>query len=657
MHSFRASFALLAIFASYALSQPTPTKREPTVHRAAARADRDEPLSLHRIARPARQYSLGRLRSSEGRPEKRKPGLTPVGLSRALPPDITSSGEWSTTPEGRPIWRLSVRSEGASALRVRLTSFHVGIGRLWLLATDTEGVEVTAGPYIGDGPNGDGEFWTDMLMSDSLIVAYEPAETSSRDLPFVLTGLSHRFAPVTAPSAGKASNAAKAAAASCTVDTVCHPDYNEPASAVALMIFESEGESYQCSGALIGSSSQPVLPFFLTANHCISNADEAKSLIAFFNYQTTECKGVRPSLGRSPRVTGASFVAGGGMSLGDYTLLQLTAFPSIDVKLLGWTSEEIAANQQVTSISHPAGDAKRIALGERTRDVTVRFGDGSRMPANRGYQVSWFEGVTQGGSSGSPLLANIGGKPYVVGVLSGGPDIDEDDDVVVCRASNLIASYGRFTAAFPDLQPYLTAVDGGPRTNTAGGPTLTASRLSPTDTSGVVTISWQAAGYSRVQVRVGTPDGVAMTGAEPSSGSLQTGPWATEGMMFYLQDASDGNPAGAAKTLAYARVERAAGSQKAGIIVLNPVRNFVSPGQTTVSTTVLWRAVGVSRVQVRINSPSGTPLTGLEPPEGSGSTGNWVSEGTVFYLQDASDGDSAGSAKTLATVRAQVVAR
>ena len=83
------------------------------------------------------------------------------------------------------------------------------------------------------------------------------------------------------------------------------------------------------------------------------------------------------------------------------------------------------------------------------------------MPASVGYQVSWFEGLTQGGSSGSPLLANVNGKTYLVGTLSAGPDVNEDDPIEVCRANNLVASYGRFSAAAFDLSPYLTSTDGG----------------------------------------------------------------------------------------------------------------------------------------------------------------------------------------------------
>ena len=666
MYGSRISWALAAVCVTCAFSQDVKNKAEGKVHRASRSAELKDAATAPRVARPARQFSLGRLRPSESRPVRRKPGLAPIGVSRALPAELKDTGDWSATPDGKTIWRVSVRSEGATALRVRFADFHVGDGKVWVVATDADGAQVSAGPYTGDGPYGDGTFWSDILASDSVIVTYEPTSvdaTSLPGIPFTLAEISHRFAPMSAaapaPADLKGGVVQRSASASCTVEIACRPEYSEPASAVALMVFESEGESYQCSGSLLSSASQPAKPFFLTANHCVSTAAEAKSLITFFNYQTASCSGAAPVLNRSPRVTGATLLATGGMSLGDYTLLQLSGFPSIDVKLLGWTSNAIAANEKVISISHPAGDSKRVALGERTRDATIRFSDGDRMPASRGYQVTWFEGVTQGGSSGSPLFAEIDGKPYVIGTLTGGPDIDEENDAQVCRTNNLIASFGRFSTAFPDFQPYLTTIDGGAGVRPAGAaPTFTASPLTSAAPVGVTTLTWDAPGVSRVQIRVGSPDGVPMTGIESPAGTAQTGDWASEGMTFYLQDASSGNSSGQARTLATVRVQRSGSTaQRAGIISLTPSRIVAPPGQSTASATITWRALGVSRVQIRVGSASGTPVTGLEVLQGSSTTGNWITNGTTFFLQDASSGDSAGSAKTLAFVRAEVVAR
>jgi hypothetical protein len=64
-----------------------------------------------------------------------------------------------------------------------------------------------------------------------------------------------------------------------------------------------------------------------------------------------------------------------------------------------------------------------------------------------------------------------------------------------------------------------------------------------------VTVSWGAPGVSPVEVHIGSPDGVLLT-AGGSSGTVTTGVWVSNGMTFYLQDASTGNPLSAANTLA-----------------------------------------------------------------------------------------------------------
>jgi V8-like Glu-specific endopeptidase len=538
------------------------------------------------------------------------------------------------------VWRLTLTSADAEAMRVHFQDFHVGDGNVWLLGPDD--AATTTGPYSKDGLLGDGEFWSDLVEGDSLTVLYEPADDSAVDtVPFWPSEIAHRF-----PSMIAKASSTQSAAASCNVDVTCHPEYADAASAVALMVFESNDGTYECTGSLVSSASKPALPFFLTANHCISTAAEARSLITFFNYQTSSCNGTKPTLSNSARVTGATFVDGQDMSLGDFTLLRLTAFPNIDVKVLGWTGDEIASNEQVTGISHPLGDYKRIALGQRTRDVSIRFSDGARMPANKGYQVAWFEGVTQGGSSGSPLLVNVNGKTYVAGTLSAGPDVNEDNSAQVCRASNLIASYGRFSAALPYLESYLRSVDGA--VSMSSTPSITAT---PVTSGGRTTLTWQANGPTQVQIRVGSPTGPAMTGLESPIGSAQTGDWAVDGMIFYLQDASDGNSLGAAKTLASVRAQAAIAEIKDGAITASPNPIRVAAGQTRGATTLNWRATGVRQVQIRVGSPTGSPMTGFESVTGSTSTGNWVTNGLTFYLQDASDGNSAGSAKTLATIR------
>src|SRR5207253_1662597 len=119
-----------------------------------------------------------------------------------------------------------------------------------------------------------------LVDGDSVTIVYEGG--SSDAVPFSVVALSHRFAVRAATNA--ADDTPQASAATCAVDVTCHPEYSDAASAVALMIFESDGSSYECTGSLINSAAQPARPFFLTANHCISTPTEARSLVTFFNY-------------------------------------------------------------------------------------------------------------------------------------------------------------------------------------------------------------------------------------------------------------------------------------------------------------------------------------------------------------------------------------
>jgi hypothetical protein len=177
--------------------------------------------------------------------------------------------------------------------------------------------------------------------------------------------------------------------------------------------------------------------------------------------------------------------------------------------------------------------------------------------------------------------------------------------------------------------------------------------LAPGRGSGRVTLNWQVPGVSQVQIRVGSPYGPPLTGFEAPVGSAETGDWVTDGMVFYLQNASNGDSAGPANTISTVQVHADSSGSTAprGIIASSPVI-LVSPGLGR--TTLSWRTTGVRTVQVRINSPAGPPMTGFESPSGSATTGDWVADGMTFYLQDASSGDSAGLNRTLATVRVRL---
>ncbi len=84
------------------------------------------------------------------------------------------------------------------------------------------------------------------------------------------------------------------------------------------------------------------------------------------------------------------------------------------------------------------------------------------------------------------------------------------------------------------------------------GATLTATPnpIPVTGTAdGSATISWNAPGAQIIEIHVGSPSGALFT-HNANSGSMSTGTWIVDGMTFYLQDVSNGQPLTAANTLA-----------------------------------------------------------------------------------------------------------
>ena len=124
-------------------------------------------------------------------------------------------GEWSAMPSGQLVWRLALRSPGALSMRVRFESFDVA-GALWLHAGSGA---AWAGPYTGRGPHGDGHFWSDVVFSDSVTVAYVPSGRAEAAAPpgFRIPLIAHELAPPRAPRARQA--------APCHQDVTCHPGW------------------------------------------------------------------------------------------------------------------------------------------------------------------------------------------------------------------------------------------------------------------------------------------------------------------------------------------------------------------------------------------------------------------------------------------------
>ncbi|MGH9624169.1 MAG: hypothetical protein ACRD4G_07500, partial [Bryobacteraceae bacterium] len=142
-----------------------------------------------------------------------------------------------------------------------------------------------------------------------------------------------------------------------------------------------------------------------------------------------------------------------------------------------------------------------------------------------------------------------------------------------------------------------------------------------------------------------SPDG-PLFASGLNTGSATTGSWVTSGMTFFLQNAGNGNPTSYSNTLATVTMQLAGDTNP----TLTATPNPAAAGQSGYAqTTLSWWAPNASALELHVGSPDG-PLVAVSGPSGTATTGAWITNGTTFYLQNATSGISTSPANTLQTV-------
>lgn len=403
-----------------------------------------------------------------------EPAIGPkrTGIHRAIGADVLSLGRWETAANGSPVWRAAIRSTGAAGVRVHFRGFDAGAGAVWIHDGET-----SDGPYTGKGIHGDGDFWSAVAFGEVVTIEYMPAgRTGSGPVPFEVPEIAHLWESADPTKAASAPNSV----APCHVDVTCVGDWAEAARSVARLTFEKDGGSYFCSGSLLTTTDRGLIPYFLTAQHCMDDDATARTVVAYWAYQTPTCNGRAPAARGLPVSIGARYVAGGDFETADFTLLRLNDVPN-GVIFSGWNAAEPALGEAIVGIHHPAGDFKRISQGVRDSDRRI-----VSVPQQNFYTVRWSSGRTEGGSSGSPIFNS---RKQVVGTLSHGPKAPPGQ--TVCDIEP-IDFYGRFSVQYRTLRRFLEP--GSSSTQPAN----------PSQQVGGTLVSGQAREFSLPSVTAGT---------------------------------------------------------------------------------------------------------------------------------------------------------
>lgn len=357
-------------------------------------------------------------------------------VGRSLFADISpeNSGTWTYLSDGSRVWRLKITSPGALALGMYYDRFWLPPGaRLFLY---TENHDEVLGAYTEDNNSDAGVFVTELTSGETVILEYyEPSRTIGRTVLHI-----NEIAYVYRDYKPRKTTKDFGDSESCEVNINC-PEGNswqDEKKGVARIMVKT-GISYGwCSGTLINNQRQDCTPYFLTADHCGEGAstNDLNQWVFYFNYEAAGC--TNPSTEpASNSITGCTLKAhggNGGDSGSDFYLVQLSSTPTFNTYYNGWDRNNTAPAGGV-SIHHPSGDIKKISTFTSTATSSSW---GGTVP-NTHWQLVWAatatnHGVTEGGSSGSPLFNNSG---LVVGDLTGGGSY--------CTSPNAPDQYGKFS--------------------------------------------------------------------------------------------------------------------------------------------------------------------------------------------------------------------
>lgn len=217
---------------------------------------------------------------------------------------------------------------------------------------------------------------------------------------------------------------------------------------VGRMQYISGGSGFVCTGGLLNDQdTSGFIPYFLTANHCLSTQSEVSSLEVWWDYKTSTCNGAPPSSNSLQKSFGGTLLATSAGS--DFTFIRLQSVPGNRI-FLGWNASTLGSGVQLFRVHNPGG---RVQHYSEHRTVSPTSTCQSLPPSAFLYSED-LVAATAGGSSGSPVLNS---SEQVVGQLFGacGPDPENN-----CDRRNRTVD-GRFSTTFPQIRQWLEGSGNG----------------------------------------------------------------------------------------------------------------------------------------------------------------------------------------------------
>lgn len=393
---------------------------------------------------------------------------------RLLQVDLNTqnSGVWEFLPDGSKIWRLKIKSPGALGLFLIYNQFVLPEGStLFLYNEDYSHIAGAFNSQINP-PAGTVGFSTRIMDGDVTILEYHQPVGVGGNPIIEIMNVGHIYRDYQTRAEILASQMRINESDGCQVNVNCSPEgtnwQDEKKGVVRILVVSPAGSGW-CSGSLVNNTALDCKRYVLTADHCAggggsnpqySTTTNLNSWQFYFGYESPNC--TNPSTAGTLDdnvVTGCTKKANGGNGGddgSDFYLVEITpTIPSAwGVYWNGWDRSTTASTSGV-SMHHPSGDIKKIS----TYTSTLVSDDWNNSGfAGSHWRVVWSattngHGVTEGGSSGSPIF-NANG--HIIGQLTGGGSF--------CTQVNSPDYYGKMSynwtsntvpATNNDLQPFL----------------------------------------------------------------------------------------------------------------------------------------------------------------------------------------------------------
>ena len=347
--------------------------------------------------------------------------------------DITplNSGLWQTLPNGDKMWQLKLKSNGAEALSFIFSNFKL-YENSYFKVTDLNGTLLHKTVYKEDMLEDFQQHLALCFGDEMILTLVEPKNGTPSEIH--MDRVMYNYRATGNPNILKINESE-----TCEVNVNCTPvgnNWQDEKRGVARIYIVDGGGAGWCSGSLVNNTAQDCKPLMLTALHCgVSTSASNSNLWKFyFKYEALACTnpgsaGTLDDYWITGCVRRANSNDGGGDTGSDFLLVQMGSAANeaatittlktanFNAYWIGWDANNITTTGGA-GIHHPAGDIKKISTFTGNTVSTGWNGNGLQSH----WRFTWTAnangyGVTEGGSSGSPLFNNLGRQ---IGTLTGG---------------------------------------------------------------------------------------------------------------------------------------------------------------------------------------------------------------------------------------------